>query len=203
MTRLCLEKLVIKMSDKTSSKREEKTEREGKDKKIINFRLTTKQEEMLDYNINKLKLAKNRTNYFVNKITEDYQTQGKGYKPRISNEYITKADIQELETNLFNRLQNELQNIHMMAQSIIERGESLEKEQKLAKIEQYLFSYNGLAKLDTYDKLEEYLIQIFPEWEADLREEKIYYDLVYKFLQQDDIKYNKRLKKLIWSVPKE
>ena len=107
------------------------------------------------------------------------------------------------EKNLFDKLQKQIQDIQMMAQSIANRKEGLEKDQKLARIEQHLFSYNGLAKLDTYDKLEDYLVQQFPEWESDLTDEKIYYDLVYKFLQQEDIKYNKRLKKLIWSVPKE
>ena len=96
-----------------------------------------------------------------------------------------------------------MQDLQTMAQSIANHGASLNKKQKLAKIERTLFSYDGLAKLDTYDKLEGFLVLKFPEWESDLVDEKIYYDLVYRFLQKGDVKYNERLKKLIWSVPSE
>ena len=80
------------------------------------------------------------------------------------------------------------------------REETEEKHEKLIKIEKTLFKFNGLTRLDTYDKIEGYLLKQFPQWESELTVDKIYYDLVLKFLQQGDVIYNTRTKKLKWSV---
>jgi len=191
------------MSKEKPSDKKKQPEKAKKVKRLINFLLSSKQEEMLDYNIKTLNLAKNRTDYFVNKITEDFKTQGKGYKKEIPNGVASEEYVDESNENLFQRLQKEIQNIEIFSQSLLDREETLGKEQKLAKIEQHLFSYSGLAKLDTYDKLEGYLVQQFPEWESDLVGKKIYYELIPKFLESGDIKYNKRLKTLVWSVPEK
>lgn len=188
------------MSEEKSSNKGKQLKKPKEKKRLINFLLSPKQEEMLNHNIIDLRLAKNRTEYFIIKITEDYQTQGKGYKRETPEEYVTKSDLQELKINIFNKLQQQLQTIQMMTQSIIDREETLEKDQKLAKIEQHLRSFINLVDLNTYEKLEKYLTQKFPEMTSELIDGKIYYEIVYKLLQQGDVMYNNRTRKLVWRV---
>lgn len=189
------------MNKKKSSKEEKQLKKAKKRKKQINFLLTEEQENVLDDLVEEY--SRNRTDFFVTTINffkHNPELYGRG-KVAIPTEAITKKDLDELETNLFERLQFQLETLQMMTQSIVDREETTEKHEKLSEIENILFNFKGLKLLDTYDKIEGFLIKQFPQWETELTVEKIYYDLVLKFLQQGDIIYNTRTKKLKWSVP--
>ncbi|PWI47361.1 hypothetical protein CEE45_12260 [Candidatus Heimdallarchaeota archaeon B3_Heim] len=185
---------------KNSSKEEKQLKKVKKRKKQINFLLTEEQENVLDDLVEEY--SRNRTDFFVTAINffkHNPELYGRG-KVAIPTESITKKDLEELETNLFERLQYQIQTLQMMTQSIVDREETEEKQEKLTEIEQTLFNFKGLKRLDTYDKIEGFLTKQFPQWETELTVEKIYYDLVIKFLQQGDVIYNTRTKKLKWSV---
>lgn len=193
--------MVIQMSEEKTQNKENQSEKAKKRKKQLNFLLTKEQEKVLDELVKGF--ARNRTDFFVTAINffkHNPELYGRG-KVAIPTETITKKDLEELETNLFERLQYQIQTLQMMTQSIVDREETAEKQEKLAEIEQTLFNFKGLKRLDTYDKIEGFLIKQFPQWESDLTVEKLYYELILKFLQQGDVIYNTRTKKLKWSVP--
>ena len=189
------------MNKKKALNEEKQHKKTKKRKKQFNFLLTKEQEEVLDELVERF--ARNRTDFFVTAINffqHNPELYGRG-KVAIPTENISKKDLEELETNLFNRLQYQIETLQMMTQSLVDREETSDKQEKLSEIEQMLLKYSGLARLDTYDKIEGYLVKQFPQWETELTVEKIYYDLILKFLRQEDVIYNTRTKKLKWSVP--
>lgn len=193
--------MVIQMSEEKTKNKEKQSEKAKKRKKQLNFLLSEEQEKILNELVKGF--ARNRTDFFVTAINffkHNPELYGRG-KVAIPTETITKKDLEELETNLFERLQYQLESLQMMTQSIVDREETAEKQEKLAEIEQTLFNFKGLTRLDTYDKIEGFLKKQFPQWETELTVEKIYYELILKFLQQGDVIYNTRTKKLKWSVP--
>jgi hypothetical protein len=189
------------MNEEKTQNKENQFKKVKKRKKQINFLLTKEQENVLDELVNDF--ARNRTDFFITAINffkHNPELYGRG-KVAIPTETITKKDLEELETNLFERFQYQLETLQMITQSIVDREETAEKQEKLSEIEKILFNFKGLNRLDTYDKIEGFLIKKFPHWETELTVEKIYYDLILKFLQQGDVIYNTRTKKLKWSVP--
>lgn len=115
----------------------------------------------------------------------------------------TKEDLHLLGDRLFQQQQETLQKLHQMSQLLIHQQENGEKADLLEEIKQKLLNYDKLVELDTYKKIEDFLVQEYPSREEEITDEKVYNEILLELMQEGFLAYKVRSRRLKWSNDKE
>jgi len=181
----------------------EKTD-EGKEKrKIFSFRLSKEIEKDLD-SVTKQLPGVNKTDFFKGAITffkDNPKLFGQG-KVNVADSQVTKEDLEELKGDLFHQLNQNLSYIQEMTQLLLDQKENGHQTTRIDSIKTVLKECKNLSELDTYGKVEQYLVKMLPNLKEEIKENRIYNDVLFELMQEGHVIYNQRSKKLNWRVSK-
>jgi len=177
----------------------EKTD-EGKDKrKVFSFRLSKEKEKDLE-EVTRLLSDGNKTEFFKRAIDffkENPDLYRKG-KVQVADSQVTKEDLEALKGDLFHLLNQRLSFIQEMTQLLLDQKENGNKASRIDSIKTILLEYKNLSELDTYGKVEQYLVEKLPDLKEEIEEHRIYNDVLFELMQEGHVVYNQRSKKLHW-----
>ena len=86
-----------------------------------------------------------------------------------------------------------------MSQLLIHQQENGEKADLLEEIKHKLLNYDKLAELNTYQKIEDFLVQEYPSREEEITDDKIYNEILIELMQEGFLSYKVRSRRLKWS----
>lgn len=185
----------------------DENEQEGEGREItFAFRLSKEDKAVLDDLAKKLAMG-NKTNFLIGAIQrfKDHPEQWNVLEDSIIKGMATKKDLKQMEERMLQKQEENIETllktqeiILQMQQLIIHQQENgviadLQQEIKVA-----LSNYENHADLDSYKKVEEFLVQEFPDKEQELLNDKIYNEILLELMQEGYLEYNVRSRRLKW-----
>lgn len=169
--------------------------------KMFGFRLDSSTRKDLDEVVENL-AGGNRTDFFKNSIrffkdNPELYHQG---KVQTADNLVTKDDLENTKLDILSYLNQQMRVIQEMAQLVQNQRQNGVKIDQLEDMKEALLSYDQLAELDDYGKVEGFLFKTFPEWETSIVADKLYNEVLLELMQDGKLVYDTRLKNLNWRV---
>ncbi|MFX0058390.1 MAG: hypothetical protein ACFE8J_08835 [Candidatus Heimdallarchaeota archaeon] len=177
----------------------EKTEKGQGKQKTLAFRLSEEEDKDLTDVSNTLARGV-KTDFIRNAIRffkENPDLYGQG-TVNVAESQVTKEDLEELKGDLFHQLNQNLSFIQEMTQLLLDQKENGRRATRINDIKTILLEHTNLAELDTYGKIEQFLVEELPELKDEIVENRIYNDVLFELMQEGHVIYNQRSKKLNW-----
>ncbi|MFX0172038.1 MAG: hypothetical protein ACFE9L_08965 [Candidatus Hodarchaeota archaeon] len=177
----------------------EKTEKGQGKQKTLAFRLS--EEEDRDLTDLSNSLARGIKTDFIRTSIEFFKNNPDLYGQgtvNVAESQVTKEDLEELKGDLFHQLNQNLSFIQEMTQLLLDQKENGRRTTKIDSIKTVLLECKNLTELDTYGKVEHYLVEKLPELKDEIVENRIYNDVLFELMQEGHVIYNQRSKKLNW-----
>ncbi len=180
-------------------------EGEGKEFKF-GFRLSKEDKIDLDEVANKLAMG-NKTNFIIGAIRKfkDHPEQWNIMGDSVIENLVTKEELKQTKEEILQKQEETIESllktqeaINQMQYLIAHQKENSHKADLLEDIKSGILNYENRKELETYKKVEEFLVQKFPDEEQWIVEEKIYNEIILELMQEGFLEYKVRSRTLKW-----
>ncbi|MHA1971586.1 MAG: hypothetical protein ACTSW1_01265 [Candidatus Hodarchaeales archaeon] len=186
------------------SGKDKQTDKKGEKETKFTFRLSEEDKDDLEYLATQL--ADGNKSLFLVRAIQKFRRKPELWN-NLDNTIIedVKQDIAELREELvkmqsqtFEQNQRMLNAIEQMATFLLHQQENNQIEDFQAQIENALLEHPNPKEINTYKKIEDFLVSKFPDKEKELREDRVYNDVILELLRKEQVEYNVRSRKLKW-----